>query len=217
MFKLVLRGSLANPGGADRTDHAELAERPGRHRRVSTGYTGCSHYGRAPTCGAPRPEASEYLIRMLQSERDQVAITQQGEPDTGLLGMVSREDLVLSEGAILLRIVEEDMVRAPDIESLARLYAKMETFLAGGLTGPGSLRWLGPIAGAMKAAMLRRVMALTEDRLETDGRPIHGLARCWVFFGAITRNEPLARSPQRKSIPTSGRWLGQVKFPHEFF
>jgi CBS domain-containing protein len=136
-------------------------------------------------------EAGEYLIRMLQSERDQVALTQKHPPDASLVGIVSRDDLDLLEGATLIRILE-DMAGAPDPEALVRLYSRAEAFLSAGLTGPESLRWLGPVAGVMKAAVLRRVVTLAEE-LEADGKGTPGLAHCWVFFGTTGRNELLTR------------------------
>jgi CBS domain-containing protein len=143
-----------------------------------------------PPVTSPGLEAGEYLIRMLRSQRDQVALTHKGRPDTPLEGIVSRDDPALWEGATLLRILE-DMARAPDFEALARLYSRAEAFLAGALTDAESLRWLGPIAGAMKASVLRRVVTLTEAALEADGHPSPPLSRCWVFFGATARNELL--------------------------
>jgi CBS domain-containing protein len=145
-----------------------------------------------PPVAPPGLKAGEYLIRMLESGQDHLAITQDGRPDTRHLGMVSRDDLSLTEGTTLLRILEE-AAHAPDLDTLADMSAKAEAFLAGALGSPESLRWLGPIAAATKTTLLRRVVTLAEDTLEAEGLPTPTLARCWVFFGATARNEVLTR------------------------
>jgi CBS domain-containing protein len=146
--------------------------------------------GACPPVALSGLESGEYLIRMLESGQDRLAITQNGRPDTRLLGLVSRDDLVLTEGATLLKILDE-AAHAPDLDTLADMSAKAEIFLASALGSPESLRWLGPIAAATKTTLLRRVVTLTEDTLEAEGLPTPTLARCWVFFGATARNEVL--------------------------
>lgn len=145
-----------------------------------------------PPIARPGLEAGEYLIRMLESQRDHVVLTEEDAPDAPLAGLVSRRDLTRVEGAASLAIVE-DMACAPSIEALARLRAQAETYLAAGLTGAEALRWLGPSAGAINAAVLRRVVSLVEQALAADGRPGPDLAHCWVFFGAAGRGELLTR------------------------
>jgi CBS domain-containing protein len=147
---------------------------------------------RLPPRARPGLEAGEYLIQMLDSQREHVVLTQTDASDAPLVGIVSRPDLTRIEGAASLAIVE-DMACAPGIEELARLRAQGEAFLAAGLTGAEALRWLGPAASAFNAALLRRVVALVADALSGDGQRSPDLAHCWVFFGAAGRGELLTR------------------------
>jgi len=126
--------------------------------------------GACPPVAPPGLEAGEYLIRMLESGQHHLAITQDGHPDTRLLGMVSRDGLALTEGATLLKILEE-AAHAPDLDTLADMSAEAETFLAGALGSPESLGWLGPVAAATKTTLLRRMVSLAEDALEAEGLP----------------------------------------------
>lgn len=145
-----------------------------------------------PPLARPGLEGGEYLMRMLESQRDHVLLTDTDAPDAPLVGMVSRRDLTRIEGAASLAIVE-DMACAPSIEALARLRAQGETYLAAGLTGAEALRWLGPAASAFNAAVMRRVVSLVEEELSADGHSNPGLAHCWVFLGAAGRGELLTR------------------------
>jgi CBS domain-containing protein len=140
----------------------------------------------------PGMEAGDYMIRMLESETDHVVLTQSEAPDAPLLGVVSRRDLTRVEGAAPLAIVE-DMACAPDTTALGRLRGQAEAVLAAGLSGVRDQRWLGPVAGAFNAAVLRRVVSLVEAALVAEGQPGPGLANCWVFFGAAGRRELLTR------------------------
>jgi CBS domain-containing protein len=148
--------------------------------------------GACPPVAPSGLEAGNYLIRMLESGQDHLAITQDGRPDTRLFGVVSRDDLAITEGATLLRILDE-VARAQDVKTLAGMSAKAEAFLASALGSPEALRWLGPVAVAMKTNLLRQMVTLAEVALEAEGLPPPALARCWVFFGATARNEVLTR------------------------
>jgi CBS domain-containing protein len=146
---------------------------------------------RAPTARPGMP-AGEYLIRMLDAHSDHVILTDDGTDRTAYSGMVSRRDLTRTEAAAPLAIVE-DMGRAPNVSTLARLRGQAGLVLAAGLTGPPALRWLGPMAAAFNAAVLRRTVALVERALADEDVPNPGLKHCWVFFGSAGRGELLTR------------------------
>jgi len=145
-----------------------------------------------PPLARPGLDAGEYLMRMLESEREHVVLTQNNASDAPLVGIVSRRDLTRVEGAAPLAILE-DIACAESIDELERLRAHGEAVLAAGLTGSDALRWLGPMASAFNAAVLHRVATLVEVTLHADGQPIPDLAHCWVFFGGAGRGELLTR------------------------
>ena len=146
---------------------------------------------RAPTARPGLP-AGQYLIRMLEGHCDHVLLTGDGGAKTAYKGMVSRRDLTRIESAAPLAVVE-DMGRAPNISTLARLRAQAELVLAAGLTGPSDLRWLGPMAASFNAAVLQRTVALVERALAEEEIPSPDLKHCWVFFGSAGRSELLTR------------------------
>lgn len=145
-----------------------------------------------PPLARPGLEAGEYLIRMLESEREHIVVTKSDAPNAPLMGIVSRRDLTRVEAAAPLGIVD-DMARAPGVEVLAGLRARAEAVLAAGLSDPEALRWLGPVAAAFNVAVLRRVVSLVEGVLATEMPSRPDLACCWVFFGAAGRRELLTR------------------------
>jgi CBS domain-containing protein len=146
---------------------------------------------RAPTAKPGLP-AGDYLIRMLEVCSDHVLLTDDGTCKTAYCGMVSRRDLTRTEAAAPLAIVE-DMGRAPNISSLARLRGQAELVLAAGLTGASDLRWLGPMAAAFNAAVLQRTVTLVERALAEEDIADPELKHCWVFFGSAGRGELLTR------------------------
>lgn len=133
-------------------------------------------------------QAGDYLLRMLESRCDHVMLTADGSEHTAFAGMVSRRDLTRIEAAAPLAIVE-DMGRAPNISTLARLRAQAESVLAAGLSAPEDLRWLGPMAAAFNAAVLRRAVLLVERALAQEDVANPDLQHCWVFFGSAGRGE----------------------------
>jgi CBS domain-containing protein len=146
---------------------------------------------RAPVAPADLP-VGEYLLRMLDARSEQVLLTADGTPSTPVVGLISRGDLTRIEGAAPLAVVE-DMARAPNVSTLARLRLRAEAIVAAGLSEPAAMRWLGPMAAAFNAAALQRIVALVERALENEGLPSPGLRHCWVFFGSAGRRELLTR------------------------
>jgi CBS domain-containing protein len=160
--------------------------------RLSPDAPASSLMGRLPPSAPPGLKAGEYLVLMLEFETEQVLLTENGGAEAPVVGLVSRQDLTRVEGAAPLAIVE-DMADADGPKELKRLRAQGEVVLASGLSGPETLRWLQPTAGAFNAAVLRRVVSWAEDALAEEGVPSPGLAHCWVFFGAAGRGELLTR------------------------
>jgi len=138
----------------------------------------------------PGEPAGAYLARMLAQQTELLLLTSDGRLDAPLAGIVARADLTRTEGAAPLAIVE-DMAKAAGIGELARLRTQGDAVLASGLAGVDSMRWLAPIATALDAAVLRRVVALVEGALAQEGIESPELDHCWVFFGSAGRGELL--------------------------
>ena len=132
--------------------------------------------------------AGAYLIRMLELQAEHLVLTEDGRRDGALVGVLARRDLTRVEAGAPLAIVE-DMARARGIHELSLLLAQGQAFLAGGLTDAEALRWLAPMANALYAAVLRRVVILVEGALAAEGHEIPDLPHCWVFFGSAGRGE----------------------------
>ncbi|MEA1052058.1 DUF294 nucleotidyltransferase-like domain-containing protein [Lamprobacter modestohalophilus] len=132
--------------------------------------------------------AGAYLTRMLELQVEHLVLTDDGSRQGKVCSVLARRDLTRIEAAAPLAIVE-DMARAGGIYELSRLLAQGQTFIAGGLTDAEALRWLAPMATALYAAVLRRVVVLVEGALLAEGHAIPDLKHCWVFFGSAGRGE----------------------------
>lgn len=141
----------------------------------------------ADTLSAGLP-AGTYLTRMLELQVEHLVLTHDGSPQGRVVSVLARRDLTRIEAAAPLAIVE-DMSRAGGIYELSRLLDQGQTFLAGGLTDADAMRWLAPMATALYAAVLRRVVVLVEGALVAEGHEIPDLKHCWVFFGTAGRGE----------------------------
>lgn len=136
----------------------------------------------------PGLPAGRYLTRMLELQAEHLVLTEQGRRSGGVVGIVARRDLTRAEAAAPLAIVE-DMARAGGIFELSQLLRQGQAVIAGGLTDAEALRWLAPMATALYAAVLRRVVLLVEGALVAEGHAVPALEHCWVFFGAAGRGE----------------------------
>jgi CBS domain-containing protein len=125
---------------------------------------------------------------MLELQLEHLVLTEDGCHRGPVRAVLARRDLARIEAAAPLAIVE-DMARAGGIYELSGLLAQGQAFLAAGLTDAEALRWLAPMATALYAAVLRRVVVLVEGALRAEGHTIPDLKHCWVFFGAAGRGE----------------------------
>lgn len=132
--------------------------------------------------------AGAYLTRMLELQVEHLVLTEDGRRDGLVVGVLARRDLTRAEAAAPLAIVE-DMSRAGGIYELSRLLIQGQAYVASGLTDADALRWLAPMATALYAAVLRRVVALVEGALVGEGHAVPELEHCWVFFGSAGRGE----------------------------
>lgn len=137
---------------------------------------------------APGLAAGAYLTRMLELQTEHLVLTENGGLSGGVVSVLARRDLTRVEAAAPLAIVE-DMSRASGIYQLSQLLAQAQAFIAAGLTDADAMRWLAPMASALYAAVLRRVVVLVEGALVAEGHEVPQLGHCWVFFGAAGRNE----------------------------
>ncbi|MFP4280304.1 MAG: DUF294 nucleotidyltransferase-like domain-containing protein [Halochromatium sp.] len=144
----------------------------------------------APVTDVLRPglPAGVYLTRMLELQLEHLVLTEDGCHRGPVRAVLARRDLARIEAAAPLAIVE-DMARAGGIYELSGLLAQGQAFIAAGLTDAEALRWLAPMATALYAAVLRRVVVLVEGALRAEGHAIPDLKHCWVFFGAAGRGE----------------------------
>lgn len=136
----------------------------------------------------PGLAAGAYLTRMLELQSEHLILTESGRRSGPVVGIVARRDLTRIEAAAPLAIVE-DMARATGIYQLSGLLLQGQAFLAGGLTDADALRWLAPMAAALYAAVLRRIVVLVEGALVAEGHEVPELEHCWVFFGSAGRCE----------------------------
>jgi CBS domain-containing protein len=136
----------------------------------------------------PGLRAGVYLTRMLELQVEHLVLTEGGRRSGPALGVLARRDLTRIEAAAPLAIVE-DMSRAGGIYELSTFLKQGQAFIAGGLTDADALRWLAPMATALYAAALRRVVLLVEGALVAEGHQVPDLKHCWVFFGAAGRGE----------------------------
>lgn len=144
------------------------------------------------SAAAPGLASGVYLTRMLDTQAPYLVLTDDGTLGGGYAGIVSRHELSRTEGAEPLALIDA-MSGAGSISELGALLVHAQETLAGGLTGPESMRWLAPIATAFDAAMLRRVVGLVEGALAAEGHDNPNLDHCWIFVGSAGRGELLTR------------------------
>ena len=132
----------------------------------------------------------EYWMEMLRNRCRWLVITQNGLASSPLQGLISDADLEIACGknpALLLR----EMLAAESVEELAYLWQRAEDFLRESLVGPSVIEPLSQMLNELRAALIERVLHISEVEMTRTGQTDPGLPHSWLLFGDGGRRELL--------------------------
>ena len=143
-----------------------------------------------PATVLPDGRVGDYLLPMIRTGDELVALTTDGTPGTPVEGLVTSRDLVVRYGtdpAGLARALR----RAPSFTELASLHQRIRSLIVEQLTGTGTMGWLLPAVSELQRALVQRVVELATAECAAEGQAPFDFDTCWLQFGNAGRQELL--------------------------
>jgi CBS domain-containing protein len=144
-------------------------------------------------------QMAEVQIEMVRHRINHLCITEDGSPDSPVLGVLSEHDLMVLQGnnpAILIREIR----RCTEAEALRNIRERAEALLEGYIYQEVAISFISAIMTEVNDEIITRAIVLSEERMDEEGfeRPKAGF--CWMALGSEGRGEQLLRTDQDNAI-----------------
>jgi CBS domain-containing protein len=116
-----------------------------------------------------------------------------------LVGVISMYDFIRSQSLHPV-VLAREIVRAPSLDALATLSARITDLTGRLVTEGGSAHDVGQVVSELNDRVVLRVLALAARSLEESGRDAPPVAYCWLSFGSEARREQTLRTDQDNGL-----------------
>lgn len=138
-------------------------------------------------------------IMMMKHRIHHLCITEDGTPNSPVLGILSEHDLLVLQGnnpAILIR----EMQRSPNADELKEIRAKAEQLLQRYLEREVAMDFIASVMTEINDALIVRVIELALQELEIEEKKLPDVSWSWWGLGSEGRGEQLLRTDQDNAL-----------------
>ncbi len=143
----------------------------------------------------PTITVAEAQIKMLKHKITHLCITQNGEPDTELVGILSEHDIVALRGNNPYSLLKE-IRRASSIESLAEIRERLGVLIQKYMGQEATMEFLTQVTGAINDALTDKLISLC---LASQPTP-PPVPFAWMALGSQGRDEQLLLTDQDNAL-----------------
>ena len=143
--------------------------------------------------------AAQLIIAMSKYKIDHLVVTEDGTPQSPVLGIISQRDMLLMHGnnpAVLVRQLRE----AASVETLARIRNRADELIYNYLRQEVSIPFIAAVTTEINDTLLHKAFDFSFARLQKEGMRKPGLSFCWLSLGSEGRGEQLRRTDQDNAI-----------------
>jgi CBS domain-containing protein len=147
----------------------------------------------------PQATLAEVQIAMLRNQVHHILLTEDGTPESRVVGVVSEHDLLVQQGyhpAILLR----EARRCVDGEGLRRIRSQAERWMQRQLAQGTGIALVAEVMTEVNDALTTRAIDLSFEKLDLATRLPGDLRWCWLSLGSGGRGEQLLRTDQDHAL-----------------
>ncbi len=142
---------------------------------------------------------AEVQIKMLRNGWDHVVQTEDGSPDSPLVGVISEHDLLVRQGNSPSVLVRE-ISRVKDTASLRELRIRSEQLLQAYLDREVSIAFISVVMTQINDEIIRKCIKLGLARMQSDGMGNPPAPFDWLALGSQGRGEQLLRTDQDNAL-----------------
>ncbi len=139
------------------------------------------------------------LLHMIRHHVRHIVITEDGTPDTAVVGIVSEHDVLVSQGnnpAVLAK----KMVKAIDRRQLAEIRLRATEIIRVYLKQELSLEFITQTITALNDVLINKAIQLSQQQLHQEGLMPPDLTFCWLSLGSEGREEQILQTDQDNAI-----------------
>ncbi len=147
----------------------------------------------------PHSTVSEYIIQMMKYKVRHLVVTEDGSPESPILGIASEHDILLLHGndpAILVK----RMLKTRSIDKLAQIRNRAEQLIINYLKQEVNIEFITDIMTEINDVLIHQAIEFSLQRLEKEGFEHPPLQFCWLSLGSEGRGEQLLRTDQDNAI-----------------
>ncbi|WP_162342420.1 DUF294 nucleotidyltransferase-like domain-containing protein [Cyclobacterium salsum] len=202
VFKAVTQMSKASVGSimvVDENQHPKgiITDKDLRNRLIAKGLsydTPVEAIMSQPVVTASKElEFSDVYLNMVKHRLHHLVFTEDGSPDSPLLGIISDHDILLSQGnspAVLIKALQE----SEDIHEMAKLRNQAEGMLKYYLENELSIDFIAGILTEINDTIIRSAIRLALTKLQPSFPEVQELDFCFLGLGSEGRGEQLLRT-----------------------
>jgi CBS domain-containing protein len=146
-----------------------------------------------------RSTASGTIITMMRRGIRHLCITEDGTPDSAVIGIISEHDVVLLHGnnpAVLAK----EIAQAEDVAGLAVLRERGDELVSQYVSRGISVRFVADMIAEINDALVARLIAIAERMLRSEGLSPPAAGFCWLSLGSDGRREQLIQTDQDTAL-----------------
>ncbi len=142
---------------------------------------------------------AEMTLIMISHQISHFCVTEDGTPDSKLIGMVSQRDLVLAQGNDPSNLAKA-ILRTQNLDKLKVIRDKAEMLISNYLHRDVSVPYISNIITYINDLLIQKAVEITQKKLKKQGEEIPKQAFCWMSLGSEGRKEQLLRTDQDSAL-----------------
>ncbi len=152
-----------------------------------------------PACTKPGLTLADIQILMIKNKVRYLCVTEDGTPQTPLLGIISEHDLIIAHGnnpAVIFREIQY----AHNVAELKVLMTKVDVLLANYLRREMTIIYVANIISELNDALIKKAIELAQLELASDGLVASKMEFCFLVLGSAGRKEQIIKTDQDNAI-----------------
>lgn len=136
---------------------------------------------------------------MVKHRIHHLVMTEDGTPDTPVVGVISEHDLLVVQGnnpAVMIREIR----RSRKAAELKNIRQQAESLLQKYLYQEVSISYISSVMTEINDALITQVIRLCEETMEEEAVKPPGVPYCWLTLGSEGREEQLLRTDQDSAL-----------------
>ncbi|UZJ42487.1 DUF294 nucleotidyltransferase-like domain-containing protein [Prosthecochloris sp. SCSIO W1101] len=160
---------------------------------------------------------ADMVMLMVKTKLRHFCITEDGSPDSAVMGIISEHDIITSEGnnpAVIMKAI----MQASDRDQLKEQRDKTENLLQVYMEQEVAVHFISNIVTEINDAIITRAIDFSLKELETEKKFMRpNIEFCWLSLGSEGRKEQLLRTDQDNAILYAEPSAGEKEAVHEYF